>query len=98
MKYLFAIAAVVTGRRLVSHHRWSDPEYTPTGDDIWTYPSTADPAVPDTLPACPEGIPHPTTLMPDHTTHATKYPYVGATCVFQVSPGQFQIMPVAAFA
>merc|ERR1712139_649928 len=97
MKSILAAAAVVSARRLmhrVADGGWTNPDYTPTAEDMWAMPADATAWAPETLPACPEGVPHDRMNMPDHLTHAVKYPYVGATCVFQVSPGSFQIMPI----
>ena len=46
---------------------------------------SAEPWLPETLPACPEPS---RTIMDDGETHVTKYPYVGATCVAQVASHQ----------
>ena len=99
MKSILATVAIVSARRLNARGDggWTNPDYTPTEEDKWAMPRDATAWAPETLPACPEGVPHDRLNMPDHLTHAVKYPYVGATCVFQVSPGSFQIMPVSAF-
>ena len=99
MKFIIAIAAIVQhidGRMLrMRQEPIIDPEFS---EPAWVYPKDAQSWDPATLPACPDGIPHDRTLMPDHETYASKYPSVGATCVLAIGSGKFEILPIAAFA
>ena len=85
MKY-FALAALLASANALKIGRIEDPATVPVpvaldDDDEKkeVKPLSWDPS---TLPACPGND---RTLMDDGKTHVTKYPFVGATCVAQLS-------------
>ena len=87
----FALLASVDATRISA---LGDPDYTPEKLPKFEDSVSWDPT---TLPPCPgEGR----TVMDDGKTHVTKYPYVGATCIAQLSsavPTEDLIMTTAAF-